>query len=144
LVLGTAPGKKSLEKVEYYGNKGNRFWRLVSEILGESIPQDFETGKKMLLKHGIALWDVLAECDRNGSSDKNITNEVPNDVNRFLEAHPSIRRIVLGSDNAAAFFYRHVKLSKTIEVVGAKSPSRLNGHYSYDELLVIWRKALTL
>ena len=37
LILGSLPGEKSLEQQEYYANKQNRFWMLMSAVLGQDL-----------------------------------------------------------------------------------------------------------
>ncbi len=55
---------------------------------------------------GIALWDVLAACDRPGSADAAIRNPEPNDMAAFAAGHPRIERLFFNSANAAALYER--------------------------------------
>ena len=79
LVLGSFPSALSRERAFYYGNPRNRFWRVVAACIGEEAPADGDVdGKRsLLLRHGIALWDVIESCDIKGSSDASIKNVVP-------------------------------------------------------------------
>ena len=63
LILGTMPSPKSREVQFYYGHPQNRFWRVLAAVLGKEVPQSVPEKKAMLLRHRIALWDVLAECE---------------------------------------------------------------------------------
>ena len=63
LILGTFPSVKSRENHFYYGHPQNRFWRVLAEILNEDVPDDTLAKKALVLRHHIALWDVLAECE---------------------------------------------------------------------------------
>lgn len=80
LILGTMPGKESLRVGEYYANPRNSFWGIVGELLGFSIEADYGARVESLKSHGIALWDVLAIWDRDGSLDSKIrmSTAIPN------------------------------------------------------------------
>ena len=38
LILGSLPGKKSLELKQYYGHARNRIWKILSHLTGGDIP----------------------------------------------------------------------------------------------------------
>ena len=84
LILGTMPSSKSREYGFYYMHPQNRFWKVLSEILGENFPTTIQDKKVLLNKYGIALWDVLSSCDIIGSSDSSIKNPKPNDIKRLI------------------------------------------------------------
>ena len=85
LILGTFPSVRSRETGFYYGHKQNRFWRVMACLFEERVPVTVEERKALLLRHGIALWDVLRECDITGSSDASIRRAVPNDIRALIE-----------------------------------------------------------
>ncbi len=72
LILGSFPSVKSREEGFYYGHPQNRFWRLLARLTDEEIPETIEEKKTLLLKHQIAIWDVVHSCDIVGSSDSSI------------------------------------------------------------------------
>lgn len=84
LILGTMPSPKSREAGFYYMHPQNRFWKMLSAVLGEPLPPAAEERRGMCLRHNIALWDVLASCDINGAADGSIKNAVPNDIRRLF------------------------------------------------------------
>lgn len=88
LILGTMPSPKSREAGFYYMHPQNRFWRMLSAVLGEPLPPSVKERREMCLRHNIALWDVLASCDIDGASDSSISNAVPNDIPRLLAECP--------------------------------------------------------
>ena len=88
LILGTMPSPKSREAGFYYMHPQNRFWRMLSAVLGEPLPPSAEERREMCLRHNIALWDVLASCDINGAADSSISNAVPNDIRGLLSKCP--------------------------------------------------------
>ena len=92
LILGTFPSVKSRENQFYYGHPQNRFWKVIARLTKEQVPITIEEKKALLLRHGIAIWDVISSCEIKGSSDSSIRNVVPADLNRILD-HCDIRRI---------------------------------------------------
>ena len=72
LILGSFPSVKSRENQFYYGHPQNRFWKLLAMLTKEEIPETIEEKKELLLKHHIAIWDVIASCSIQGSSDTSI------------------------------------------------------------------------
>lgn len=80
LVLGSFPSVQSRKAAFFYGHPQNRFWRVLSAVFGEPVPGDVPEKKALLLKHKVALWDVIASCDVTGSADASIKNVVPNDL----------------------------------------------------------------
>ena len=61
----------------FYGHPQNRFWKVLAAVLGEPIPQDIPEKRQMLLSHGVALWDSIAQCEIAGSSDASIDGRGP-------------------------------------------------------------------
>ena len=80
LVLGSIPSPKSREMQFNYGHPQNRFWRVLARIAQEPVPSTNERKRDFCLRHHIALWDVLAECDIEGASDASIRNAKANDL----------------------------------------------------------------
>lgn len=101
LVLGSLPGEKSLVLQEYYGNRQNQFWSLMSDVIGlELVPLDYSSRLKALLGHGVGLWDVVAEAQRRGSLDSNIRERNDNDLHGLLSRHPNIKAIAFNGGTA--------------------------------------------
>ena len=88
LILGSFPSVKSREEGFFYGHPRNRFWPLMAALLGENAPQSIPEKKAMLLRHHIALWDVIASCEITGSSDSSVKNAVPVDIAQVTELCP--------------------------------------------------------
>lgn len=107
LVLGSMPSVVSLERQQYYGHKQNYFWPMLFSLLEEPYSDDYSKKKDLLLRHHIALWDVLASCEREGSLDSNITDEVPNPIGQLLTDYPSIRYILFNGGKAYQSFKKY-------------------------------------
>jgi TDG/mug DNA glycosylase family protein len=106
LILGSFPSQISLQKKEYYANPRNRFWHLVEELLGIRAQLPYHVRTVQLKEKGIALWDVTKECEREGSDDTAIRNEIVNDIPGFLRDHPSVTVTILNGGGAARLFHR--------------------------------------
>lgn len=102
LVLGSLPGEKSLLLQQYYGNRQNKFWMLMSEVIGlDLVPLDYTSRLEALLAHGVGLWDVVAEAHRKGSLDSQIRERNDNDLLGLLARHPNIEAIAFNGGTAA-------------------------------------------
>ncbi|MBF8456212.1 DNA-deoxyinosine glycosylase [Kaistella sp. G5-32] len=93
LILGSVPGIKSLELQEYYAHPQNKFWRILFELFQEDFTTDYSQKLTFLAKNHIAVWDVIDSCERDGSLDTKIKNEVHNDVEQILMDYPNIEAI---------------------------------------------------
>ena len=140
LILGSFPSVKSREQMFFYGHPQNRFWRVLAAVLGEETPQTAAEKKSLLLRHGVALWDVIASCDIAGSSDASITNVVPNDLSRILDAAP-VRRIFCNGGTAYRFYRRYDEaVWGKAEALPSTSPA--NARTGVQALTERWRAAL--
>jgi len=142
LVLGTIPGEMSLRLNQYYGHKGNHFWRIMFDLHRVDLTPDYERRRKLLLDNRIALWDVLKACVREGSADSAIMEEKPNDFVEFFSAHKAIRVVAFNGKNAATFFERHVGKMVKIPRIILPSTSPANGWLNYQGKIEQWRSIL--
>ena len=143
LVLGSFPSVLSRENRFYYGNPRNRFWRVISEVLGEPVPaaDDIAAKRALLLAHGIALWDVVASCDVRGSSDASIRNVVPADVARITRV-ASVRVVICNGATAGRLYKRWLQPTTGIEAEVLPSTSPANAAWSVERLTQRWREVL--
>ncbi|MCV9927247.1 DNA-deoxyinosine glycosylase [Flavobacterium sp. LS1R49] len=144
LILGTMPGIKSLELRQYYGHKQNNFWKLIFTIFKEDFTDNYNSKKDILLKNNIALWDVLKYCDRVGSLDSAIKNEITNDFDAFLKEHSKIKTILFNGQKAAAFFKKYIKVGDDYKLITLLSTSPANAGKSFDLKLNEWKIILEL
>ncbi len=146
LILGTMPGKRSLEKGQYYAYKYNQFWRIMATLLGFCESLDYQNRCRKLIENDIALWDVLCQCRRQGSLDSNITSEKPNDIKAFLETHQYIQAVFFNGANAEKFFKKHImpSLSSADKIVFERLPSTspANASLNFEQKLHKWSKIL--
>ncbi len=107
LILGSMPSVTSLEKQQYYGHKQNDFWPMMFDYFNEPYQDDYTIKQALLIKHHIALWDVLSSCEREGSLDSNIVDEIPNEIRALIAQYPSITSILLNGGKAYQSFRKY-------------------------------------
>lgn len=138
LVLGTMPSPASREAAFFYGHPRNRFWPVLAALFDEPVPEDNAERTDLLLRHHIALWDVLASCDIRGASDASISNERPNDLMRVIGAAPIKRVFCTGATSAR--LYRKLceaKCGMPAEQLPSTSPA--NAAWSLPRLIEAYR-----
>lgn len=141
LILGSFPSVKSRENAFYYGHPQNRFWRVLAGVYGEHEPNDIPSKTALLLRHGIALWDVIATCDIEGSSDASVKNAVPVDIAQIMQTAP-IRCVICNGALAAKLYRKHLQLLTGIEAVTAPSTSPANAAWTLPRLTEAWHALL--
>jgi hypoxanthine-DNA glycosylase len=110
LVLGSFPGRLSLEAGQYYANPRNAFWSVMGRVLGASFEVPYEKRRRLLKRNRVALWDVVAAARRPGSLDSSIVGDsiVINDFRGFFGTHPRIRLVCFNGAKAAELYRRLV------------------------------------
>lgn len=139
LILGTMPGVQSLKLNQYYGHNQNAFWKILFTIFNTTFSQDYEIRKEVVLKNNIAVWDVLQTCVREGSLDSAIEQEVPNDFNAFLAAHPNIEYIFFNGQKAAHYFKKYVSVSEKYKLHTLPSTSPAHASLSFELKKEAWQ-----
>lgn len=109
LILGSMPGDESLKQGRYYSNSRNKFWEIINAVFPRKTNDEKEmTNEDYLISKGIALWDCLEYCDRDGSLDMNIDfkSVVPNDLGAFLKKYATITHIVINGKGVYDDYYK--------------------------------------
>ncbi len=140
LILGSLPSVSSRGQF-FYQHPRNRFWPVIACLTGESVPRTTEEKRALLLRHHIALWDVIGECDIIGSSDSSIRNVLPNDIRLILEAAP-IRKIFVNGKTADRYYRIHLLPLTGREAICLPSTSPANAAWSEKRLCEAWSAAL--
>lgn len=136
LILGSFPSVASRKQSFYYGNRQNRFWKMLSSFFGEPLPADVAQKRALLRAHGVALWDIVMRCEIEGSADSSIKNYETADVPALLERAP-VRRILLNGTAAYTIFCEKYA---GIGVPFFRMPSTSPANPRYDER--VWHAAL--
>lgn len=151
LVLGSFPSVLSRAHSFYYGNPQNRFWHVMAACLGEEVPPNatgavteemsIEAKRGMLLRHGVALWDVIESCDIKGSSDASIKHVVPARIERIVDV-ARLEAVLCNGGTAGRLYRRHLeeKVGLVAQVLPSTSPA--NASWSYERLQERWQEAL--
>ena len=142
LILGSMPSVKSLADDFYYAHPRNAFWPIMADILREAPPTSTAEKVALLLKHDIALWDVLASCERDGSLDSGIKLPEFQDFSAFFLQYPSLDRLLFNGGTAHRLFMRRFAQAtqgKTVLVLPSTSPAYT---ISYEKKRAAWHKAL--
>lgn len=144
LILGSMPGAASLEAGQYYAHPRNAFWPIMGALFGAGSELSYTERVAALAARGVAVWDVLQLCERQGSLDTDIRGEVPNDFAGFFAAHPHIRCIGLNGGKAAEVFGRVAASHMPDGAKAVRLPSTSPAHagLSLAEKRDAWRAAL--
>ena len=135
LILGSFPSVKSREGHFFYHHPQNRFWKTLAGVLDVPVPDTIDEKKAFLLSHRIALWDVIASCSIEGSSDSSIRDVVPNDL--------SVIRAIFCNGKTSWNYYRKYQEAVTgIPAVSLPSTSPANAAWSLEKLKGAWNVIL--
>ena len=137
LILGTLPSVKSRENEFYYGHPQNRFWKILGALYEEDTPVSVEEKKTFLLRHHIALWDVIQSCEIKGSSDSSIKNVTANDISGLL-SETKIHAVFCNGKKAQALFDRHIGKPQNLTATALPSSSPANAAWKLEKLIEEW------
>lgn len=141
LILGSFPSIKSRDTSFYYGHSQNRFWPLLERILGCKMPLNIKERKSLLLEKGIALWDVVEECDIIGSSDSSIKNVIPVDIMQILNS-TVIQNIYCNGNTSFRLFMLYLYPICHRTPIKLPSTSPANAAWLFEELVKAWEEII--
>ena len=138
LILGSFPSVKSREEAFFYGHPQNRFWRVIAAVLECPVPVTVPEKAAMLHAHHIALWDTIASCEIEGSSDSSIQNVVPNDLTPILSA-ADIQAVFCNGAASHRLYCRYLEPLTGLSAAKLPSTSPANAAFSPERLIEQWR-----
>lgn len=106
----------------------------MAAVLNEELPETIEEKKQMMLKHHIALWDSLEECDIIGASDSSIKNPVPTDIPDLVRK-TKITKVFATGATAYKYYQKYNYPLTGIEAVKLPSTSPANAACSLEKLV---------
>lgn len=146
LILGSMPGRASLDAAQYYANPRNGFWRIISAATNSQGDMDYRQRLDILKENRIALWDVLASCERKGSLDASIENSsiVPNDFSNLFRQYIGIDRIFFNGGFAESAYKKYVlptlnQVQRDMPAQRLPSTSPAHAGLTFVEKLSAWR-----
>ncbi len=137
LILGSFPGQASLNAAQYYAHKHNQFWRLMSTVLDcdlTALPYRRRLGA--LLDHHIGLWDIIAQCERNGSLDSAIRNAQHNDFVFLKRRAPRLKKVCFNGKTAARCAPHFAERGYSTLLLPSSSPAFT---VPFETKLAVWR-----
>lgn len=145
LILGSFPGKMSLEKDQYYAHPRNGFWPIMGRLFSfdHHIPYPERIDK--LQENRIAIWDVLHSCSREGSLDSSIARNsmVINDFETLFKENPLIHSVLFNGSRAETEFRTNVLKSirvkaQNLSLYRLPSTSPAMAMLSIDQKIKAW------
>ncbi|MGW8203221.1 DNA-deoxyinosine glycosylase [Sphingomonas bisphenolicum] len=139
LILGSLPGDASIRQGEYYAHRGNAFWTLVGDVLGEDLRgQPYAMRLKRLRARGIGLWDVIESAERDGSLDGSIRGAELRDLGAFVARLPALRAIAFNGKTAALHGRRQLGERQDKPLIDLPSSSGAYASLSRDAKRAAW------
>ena len=139
LILGSFPSVKSREVKFFYGHPQNRFWKVMSAVFGDDPGTTIESKTEFLKINKVALWDVIASCDINSSSDSSIKNVTANDLSLILQT-ARIKRIYTNGKTSDKLYAKYLEDKTGIKAINLPSTSPANASWSLEKLIQEWKK----
>ncbi len=138
LILGSFPSVKSREAAFFYGHPQNRFWSVVAEVFGAEKPLTVEDKKELILSNKLALWDVIAQCEIEGSADSTITDVTANDLSVIIR-NSNVKRIFVNGKTAEKYYNKYTYPKTGIKAVCLPSTSPANAAWKIEKLVEKWK-----
>ena len=111
-------------------------------LLREPVPCTVCEKTCLVLRHGIALWDVCESCEVDGASDASIRQVRPNDVGWLLR-QTGIRKVFCNGSTARKLYDRHILPVCGLPAAALPSTSPANARWTLPLLLEAWQRILT-
>jgi hypoxanthine-DNA glycosylase len=140
LILGSLPGDVSIQQGEYYAHRGNAFWTLMGDVLGEDLRAlPYATRLKRLRARGVGLWDVIESADREGSLDSAIRGAELRDLSLFTARLPLLRAIAFNGRTAALHGRRQIGPQPALALIDLPSSSGAYASMPREKKAQAWR-----
>ena len=138
LVLGTLPGEESLRRREYYAHPRNLFWPILFALFDAAPAADYSGKLAFAMAQRVALWDVCMAGERAASADATIRREVPNAIDRLLDAHPLIGAVAFNGTTARRLYDRHFPRRPGLVYLAMPSTSPAHASLDFAAKLARW------
>ena len=141
LILGSMPSAASLEQGEYYAHPRNQFWMIMGRLFGAGPDLPYAERCRRLMDCNVAVWDVIARCDRRGSLDSNITEAsiVANNLAAFFRRHRRVGFVFFNGRKAEQIYARQTQPQRSLQCRRLPSTSPACATLSMHDKLRQWR-----
>ena len=145
LILGSMPGEASLAAEQYYAHTRNAFWPIMGALFDAGPERPYAERLARLNAAGVALWDVIASCERSGSLDSAIApaSIKANDFTQLFRDCPRIGHVFFNGTAAESAFRRHVRkrieLPPSLRFTRLPSTSPAHAARDFDAKLAAWQ-----
>lgn len=143
LILGSFPGKASLQAQQYYAHPRNQFWPIMA-ALWPQYPQpaahDYNGRCQWLLARGLGLWDVYDSCQREGSLDSAIRAPQINDFAYLQQRCPLLTAVAHHGGES----YKHAGKLRTLgwKIYRLPSTSPANASWNLERKRQAWHDVM--
>lgn len=137
LILGSFPSVQTRSYGFFYGHPQNRFWPLMSALFGETLSNEIADRRDFLLRHQIAVYDSIYQCDIIGSSDASIQNVVPSDLSEIFE-QGQIEQVFCNGATSYKYYQKYHAPHTQLAGIKLPSTSPANARFRLDDLLEAW------
>ena len=120
---------------------GSRTCGVGAALRPATLEESIAAKRALLLRHGIALWDVIESCDIKGSSDASIRNVVPAHIERITDTAP-IERVLCNGGTAGRLYHRYLEERTGLAATVLPSTSPANASWPLERLIARWREEL--
>jgi hypoxanthine-DNA glycosylase len=142
LLLGSFPGAASLAAQQYYAHPQNHFWKILGALWSQSlVAMPYPARLDFIRARGLALWDVYAACERQGSLDSAIRHPVLNDFAGLLGRCPQLRAVAHNGGES----FKHAAKVQALQLPVSRLPSSsaANASWSFERKLAAWHAVFT-
>ena len=101
-------------------------------------PQTFDEKKTLVLSNGIAMWDVIAQCEIEGSADSTIRDVTANNLSIILD-NSCVDRIFVNGKTAEKYYNKYTFPKTGIKAICLPSTSPANAAWSFEKLVEAWK-----
>jgi len=138
VVLGSFPSVASLAAQQYYAHPRNHFWPIVGTLFGvDLVALPYARRIEIVRERGLGIWDVYAQCRREGSLDSAIEDARPNDLAGLLALAPRLEAFAHNGGESARAMRVTAALGFTVHRLPSTSPA--NASWSFERKLAAWR-----
>ncbi|WP_312652947.1 DNA-deoxyinosine glycosylase [Proteiniclasticum sp.] len=143
LILGSFPSVKSRNEKFFYAHPQNRFWKVMKAVTGYNGDiSEIEGKTAMLLENHIALWDTIAACEIEGSSDLSIRNVKVNDLSVIL-SRADIKAVYCNGKTSYELYRKYLEKDTGISAATLPSTSPANASWTLEKLTGKWKEELS-